>query len=133
LEHGSAAVLTLISAFRIPLANLLFSWSFIAGSNAVPLDKYQIYALIAILSGVILYKFNVTTGLNLSIRRGINTGLVYFPHPSDKTLEFTKQIPRDLHRWWRNLNHLVLGKEVTAPLTAINLNPTKSNYGSITN
>lgn len=137
VEYGSAALLTLLSALRIPLANLAFSLPSIAGTNASPLKYNELIALGIILIGVSCYKFNFVSKLNLSLRHGINTGITYIPHEIDSQLKYSHNVPDAILQYRKLINsgvqhpikHLLFGTE-QEPLTQITVQQ-QQKYNSI--
>eukprot|EP00735_Rhodelphis_limneticus_P015197 TRINITY_DN937_c0_g1::TRINITY_DN937_c0_g1_i1::g.16154::m.16154 TRINITY_DN937_c0_g1::TRINITY_DN937_c0_g1_i1::g.16154 ORF type:complete len:425 (-),score=113.75,sp/Q9GSB0/CRTP1_DICDI/37.16/2e-73,CRT-like/PF08627.5/8.9e-14,CRT-like/PF08627.5/8.3e+03,DUF914/PF06027.7/5.3e-07,DUF914/PF06027.7/11,EamA/PF00892.15/2.9e+02,EamA/PF00892.15/2.7e-05,EamA/PF00892.15/4.2e+03,EamA/PF00892.15/4.3e+03,EmrE/PF13536.1/5.1e+03,EmrE/PF13536.1/3e-05,EmrE/PF13536.1/2.9e+03,EmrE/PF13536.1/4.1e+02,UAA/PF08449.6/31,UAA/P len=56
IKHGSAALMYIVSTVRLPLANIAFSLPLIMGAAAVPMNNYDVAALLVILTGLIIYR-----------------------------------------------------------------------------
>jgi len=56
-KRGSAVLFTIASTARLPLTGFLFQVKFLAGAKTVMLTIYDYLALIAIIIGIVLYRY----------------------------------------------------------------------------
>jgi len=57
-KRGSAVLFTIASTARLPLTSFLFQVRFLAGSKTVTLTIYDYFALVIIVIGIIMYRYN---------------------------------------------------------------------------
>lgn len=57
LQQDSAAFMFLAMTITVPVANLCFSSTLIMGDAATPLSWYDVFALVVIVAGLLLYRF----------------------------------------------------------------------------